>query len=104
MSISRGYDVGVIDRLAADLTQKLFVNAEGHWCAAVHRWSLVLATPQEGEAKMNDETARAVRTLVNALMAHPKDLQMMKVYGNLPDHLLDLVSDYDDDLSNMEVN
>ena len=51
---------------------------------------------------MNEPTAQAVRGLVEALQAHPEDLQMMKVYGDLPQHLLDLVSDYDDDLSMLD--
>ena len=53
---------------------------------------------------MNSLTLNAVRSLVDAISAHPEDLQLMKVYGNLPQHLLDLVSDYEDDLSNEEVN
>ena len=53
---------------------------------------------------MHQSTAAAVRGLVAALSAHPEDLQLMKVYGDLPQHLLDFVSDFDDDLSNEEVN
>ena len=52
---------------------------------------------------LNPTTLTAVRGLVDAITAHPEDLRLMKVYGNLPQHLLDLVSDFEDDLTNEEV-
>ena len=48
---------------------------------------------------MHDTTAAAVRALVAALQQHPEDLQAMQVYGNLPQHLIDYLEDYEDDLS-----
>jgi len=49
---------------------------------------------------MHDDTADAVRALVAALMAHPEDISLMRAYGDLPQHLIDLLEDYDFDLEN----
>jgi hypothetical protein len=49
---------------------------------------------------MHDDTADAVRALVAALMAHPEDISLMRAYGDLPQHLIDLLEDYDFDLKN----
>ncbi len=46
---------------------------------------------------MNDLTKAAVFALVDALEAHPEDLDALAVYGNLPLHLLDIVDDFDDE-------
>jgi hypothetical protein len=43
---------------------------------------------------MHPDTIAAVRLLVLALEAHPEDLAEMAVYGNLPEHLADLIADY----------
>ena len=45
---------------------------------------------------MNELTKAAVLALVDALEAHPEDLRTLDVYGNLPQHLLDIVDDFDD--------
>lgn len=49
---------------------------------------------------MHDDTVAAVRALVAALTAHPEDLRTMQPYGNLPQHLIDLLDDYQHDLDN----
>ena len=46
---------------------------------------------------MNDLTKAAVFALVDALAAHPEDLKALAIYGNLPQHLLDIVDDFDDE-------
>lgn len=43
---------------------------------------------------MHPDTIAAVRLLVLALEAHPEDLAELAVYGNLPEHLADLIADY----------
>ena len=45
---------------------------------------------------MQQATKEAVFALVDALQAHPKDLEALAVYGNLPQLLLEVVDDYDD--------
>ena len=47
---------------------------------------------------MHDATVAAVRALVAALKDHPDDLRAMQPYGNLPQHLIDLLDDYQHDL------
>lgn len=49
---------------------------------------------------MHQRTADAVLALVEALKAQPDDLRTLKAYGNLPDHLVDLLEDYEHDLEN----
>jgi hypothetical protein len=46
---------------------------------------------------MHPDTLAAVRLLVLALERHPEDLAAMAVYGAMPEHLADLISDYLDD-------
>ena len=46
---------------------------------------------------MHPDTIAAVRLLVLALERHPEDLATLAVYGDLPEHLVDLVDDYIDD-------
>ncbi len=46
---------------------------------------------------MNELTKAAVFNLVDALEAHPEDLGTLAVYGNLPQHLLDICDDFDDE-------
>jgi len=48
---------------------------------------------------MHADTASAVSALVESLKAHPEDLRLMQVYGNLPAHLIDFLADHEDDLS-----
>lgn len=48
---------------------------------------------------MHADTASAVSALVESLKAHPEDLRLMQVYGDLPTHLVDFISDHEDDLT-----
>ena len=48
---------------------------------------------------MHESTAAAVSALVTALQEHPDDLQDMQAYGNLPQHLIEYLEDYEDDLA-----
>ena len=46
---------------------------------------------------MHPDTLAALRLLVLALEAHPEDLAELAVYGDMPEHLADVISDYLDD-------
>ena len=46
---------------------------------------------------MHPDTIAALRLLVLALEVHPEDLAELALYGNLPEHLADAISDYTDD-------
>jgi hypothetical protein len=46
---------------------------------------------------MHPDTLAALRLLVLALEAHPEDLAELAVYGDMPEHLADVISDYIDD-------
>ena len=46
---------------------------------------------------MHSDTAAAVRLLVLALESHPEDLEILQIYGDMGEHLADLVDDYLDD-------
>ena len=46
---------------------------------------------------MHPDTLAALRLLVLALESHPEDLAELAVYGDMPEHLADLISDYIDD-------
>jgi len=46
---------------------------------------------------MHPDTAAAVRLLVLALGNHPEDLEILQIYGDMGEHLADLVDDYLDD-------
>jgi hypothetical protein len=43
---------------------------------------------------MHLDTCAALRQLVLALEEHPEDLKIMQVYGDMGEHLADLISDY----------
>jgi len=43
---------------------------------------------------MHPDTIAALRLLVLALEAHPEDLAELAVYGNLPEHLADVITDH----------
>ena len=46
---------------------------------------------------MHPDTLAALRLLVLALEAHPEDLAELAVYGDMPEHLADVISDFIDD-------
>jgi hypothetical protein len=46
---------------------------------------------------MHPDTLAALRLLVLALESHPEDLAELAVYGDMPEHLADVISDYIDD-------
>ena len=46
---------------------------------------------------MHPDTLAALRLLVLALEAHPEDLAELAVYGDMPEHLADAISDHIDD-------
>ena len=46
---------------------------------------------------MHPDTLAAVRLLVLALESHPEDIAELAVYGDIPEHLADLIADYIDD-------
>ncbi len=46
---------------------------------------------------MHPDTLAALRLLVLALENHPDDLETLQIYGDMPEHLADLISDYLDD-------
>ena len=46
---------------------------------------------------MHPDTLAAVRLLVLALERHPEDLETLQVYGDMGEHLADLIDDYLDD-------
>ena len=48
---------------------------------------------------MHADTAAAVSALVESLKAHPEDLRSMRIYGDLPTHLIDFLADHEDDLT-----
>ena len=45
---------------------------------------------------MHPDTIAAVRLLVLALENHPQDLETLEVYGDMGEHLVDLIDDYID--------
>ncbi len=45
---------------------------------------------------MHPDTIAAVRLLVLALERHPEDLATLAIYGDMGEHLLDLIDDYTD--------
>jgi len=46
---------------------------------------------------MHDDTIAAIRLLALALEAHPDDLAVLQIYGDMGEHLADLIADYIDD-------
>jgi hypothetical protein len=45
---------------------------------------------------MHPDTCAALRLLVLALTAHTEDIATLNNYGNMPEHLADVISDYID--------
>ena len=45
---------------------------------------------------MHENTLAALRLLVLALQTHPEDLAVLQVYGDMGEHLVDLIADYID--------
>jgi hypothetical protein len=46
---------------------------------------------------MHPDTLAALRLLVLALESHPEDLAELAIYGDMPEHLADVIADYLDD-------
>ena len=46
---------------------------------------------------MHPDTIAALRLLVLALEAHSEDLETLQIYGDLPEHLADVIADYIDE-------
>jgi len=46
---------------------------------------------------MHPDTCAALRLLVLALETHPEDLATLQIYGDMGEHLADLIADYVDD-------
>ena len=46
---------------------------------------------------MHPDTLAALRLLVLALESHPEDLAELAIYGDMPEHLADVITDYLDD-------
>jgi len=46
---------------------------------------------------MHPDTCAALRLLVLALETHPEDLAILQIYGDMGEHLADLISDYIDE-------
>lgn len=46
---------------------------------------------------MHPDTLAAVRLLALALLQHPEDLETFQIYGDMADHLNDLIDDYIND-------
>lgn len=43
---------------------------------------------------MHEDTLAAIRLLALAVLAHPEDVATLQIYGHLPEHLADLISDH----------
>lgn len=52
---------------------------------------------------MHPDTIAALRLLALALTAHPEDMQTLRIYGDMPGHLVDVIDDYIDDNDDQEV-
>ena len=46
---------------------------------------------------MHPDTLAALRLLAVTLILHPEDAAALSIYGDLPDHLGDVIDDYIDD-------
>ena len=46
---------------------------------------------------MSPDTLAAIRLLVLALEANPEDVEILQVYGDMAEHLADLITDYMED-------
>jgi hypothetical protein len=46
---------------------------------------------------MHPDTSAALRLLVLALETHPEDLAILQIYGDMGEHLADLITDYIDE-------
>ena len=46
---------------------------------------------------MHEQTYKAMLSLAQALLDNPKDAKELMLYGDFPQHLLDAITDYEDD-------
>ena len=46
---------------------------------------------------MHDDTIKALQQLAEALIANPADVIELQAYGNLPEHLSDVLHDFTSD-------
>ena len=44
---------------------------------------------------MHDDTLAAIKQLAQCLADHPEDLETARAYGSIPEHLADLLEDYE---------
>ena len=45
------------------------------------------------DTAMHPDTCAALRLLVLALTAHPEDIATLAIYGDMPEHLTDVIAD-----------
>ena len=43
---------------------------------------------------IHPKTLEAVESLAQAFIDHPEDLKKLKIYGDIPAHVLDILSDF----------
>lgn len=53
--------------------------------------------PGTAENDMHPDTIAALRLLALTLTVHPDDMTVLRIYGELPDHLADVAADWLDD-------
>lgn len=46
---------------------------------------------------MHEQTYKAMLGLAQALLDNPKDAKELMLYGDFPQHLLDAITDYEED-------
>tara|TARA_R100000458_G_scaffold51922_1_gene53097 strand:- start:874 stop:1023 length:150 start_codon:yes stop_codon:yes gene_type:complete len=44
---------------------------------------------------IHPDTLKAVRQLAKAFIEHPSDVEELELYGDLPEQLIDILTDYD---------
>ena len=68
-------------------------NNNAQWCI-VATWG----TPQQIKSNhmqdLSDETLDAINALAEALVRNPEDVSPLMLYGQFPEHLMDIIGDY----------
>lgn len=67
------------------------------WCRQIRRAAEPALVTHKHSDNMHRDTLAALRLLVLALEAHPEDIEALNIYGNIAEHLADVIDDHFDD-------
>ena len=93
MAMAKPWDLVVVDTAGGSRDeQRTYAEGSDFVVAPCQPAAVNAGAPET----MHENTLAALRLLVLALQTHPEDLAVLQVYGDMGEHLVDLIADYID--------